>query len=137
MKNEINPGLRAAFWVHAVIAGVFGLLFLLIPEQFGSWIDWNMGDAAYRLIGAFTLTLCASSVLAALAEQWIEVRIKVGLELVWTALASLTLVWALLTDQIPVSAWLYVVVFTVFFVVFGYYGWLERREEELLLLAGS
>lgn len=135
MKNKVNPGLKSTFWVHAFVAGLFGLFFLFIPEQFGDWVAWDMGDAAYRLIGAFCVALSVSSVLAAMAEEWIEVRIKVGLELVWTVLATMVMVWALLTEQIPTAAWMYVAIFTIFFIVFGYYGLIERREEERLLIA--
>lgn len=135
MKNRVNPGLKGTFWVHALIAGVFGLIFLFIPEQYGEWAAWDMSDAAYRLIGAFVVALAVSSVLAALAEEWIEVRIKVGLELVWTALAIVVMIWALLTDQVSSTGWLFVAIFTSFFVVFGYYGLVERREEAELQLA--
>jgi hypothetical protein len=135
MKNLVNPGLKGTFWVHAVIAGVIGLVLLAVPETFGNWVAWEMGNPAYRMVGAFTLALSVTSVLAAMAEEWIEVRIKVGLELMWTFLASAVMLWAVLTDLVPSFAWVFISVFIIFFVVFAGYALVERKEEQALVLA--
>jgi hypothetical protein len=135
MKNLVNPGLKGTFWVHAVVAGVIGLVLLAIPETFGDWVSWDMSNPAYRIVGAFTVALAVTSVLAAMAEEWIEVRIKVGLELIWTFLATAVMLWAVLTNLIPSFAWVFISVFVIFFVVFAGYALVERNEEQELMLS--
>lgn len=133
MKNEVNQGLKGAFLIHALVALLIGVGLLAIPETVGGWLDWEMSDPAYRIIGVVDIALGVTSVMAFMAAQWIEVRIKVVLELVWTLGAALVTTWAVMTDVVPVAGWLFVGVFGLFFVVFAYYIVIEQREEQAIL----
>lgn len=136
MKHPLSSGLKITFVLHAVFAGVIGLSYLLIPQTVGALTGWDMSDAAYRIIGAFGIALAVSSALAAVAQQWLEVRIKIALELVWILLADAVMVWALLTGQVPASAWLFVIVFAMFFVAFGYFAYASHRQAAARLQTG-
>lgn len=118
MDKQIPSSLKAAFLIHAVLALVFGLGWFLFPETVGDIFNWEMSDPLWRVIGAFMLTLGISSFLAYLASTWEEVRLKVQLEMSWTLLGGIAILWGLLNEEFPVIAWGFFGMLALFFVVF-------------------
>jgi len=118
--KKVRPGLRVTFVAHAIAALAFGLIYLFIPDIWGDLVNWPAPETApYRLIGAAMLAFGASSVLAYREVDWDKVIIIVRTEIVWTALATLVLLWALVFDGAPAIAWLYVVLMAVWTVLFS------------------
>ena len=118
--KKVRPGLRATFAAHAITALVFGLINLFIPDIWGDLVNWPVDDTrAYRLLGAAMLAFGVSSVLAYLETDWEKVIIIVRTEIVWTALGTLVLLWAIIFDGAPVIGWLYVVLMGVWTVLFS------------------
>ena len=118
--KKVRPGLRVTFVAHAIAALAFGLIYLFIPDIWGDLVNWPAPETApYRLIGAAMLAFGASSVLAYRETDWDKVIIIVRTEIVWTALATLVLLWALIFDGAPAIAWLYVVLMAVWTVLFS------------------
>ena len=118
--KKVHPGLRVTFVAHAIAALAFGLIYLFIPDIWGDLVNWPAAETApYRLIGAAMLAFGASSVLGYRETDWDEVIIIVRTEIVWTALATLVLLWALIFDGAPAIAWLYVVLMAVWTVLFS------------------
>ena len=118
--KKVRPGLRVTFVAHAIAALAFGLIYLFIPDIWGDLVNWPAPETApYRLIGAAMLAFGASSVLAYREVDWDKVIIIVRTEIVWTALATLVLLWALVLDGAPAIAWLYVVLMAVWTVLFS------------------
>ena len=118
--KKVRPGLRVTFVAHAIAALAFGLIYLFIPDIWGDLVNWPAPETApYRLIGAAMLAFGASSVLAYREVDWDKVIIIVRTEIVWTALATLVLLWALIFDGAPAIAWLYVVLMAVWTVLFS------------------
>ena len=74
-----------------------------------------------RVIGAFMLALTLKDWLGFIAKQWSEVRIVVLFEVVWTLLAALTFLRAVLLGLIPATFWSMVILFAAFFVAWGYF----------------
>ncbi|NIV29587.1 MAG: hypothetical protein GWN58_08780, partial [Anaerolineae bacterium] len=69
--NQISQGLKMTFLVHFVIGLIFGLIDLLIPEQWGNLTNWPVQDPTmYRLVGAAILAFAASSILAYRESDW-------------------------------------------------------------------
>jgi hypothetical protein len=61
MDKQLSPGLKTTFLIHAIVATLFGLAYLLIPKKFGSLVNWPvMEPEAYRIIGAAILAFAAS-----------------------------------------------------------------------------
>jgi len=121
MEKPISSGLRTTFLVHAIIGIALGLVYLLIPETAGNLLNWDMGDPAYRLLGAALVALGVSSWLAYKAGTWGEVKILVQLEVVWTVLAALVLLWGLISAAIPLIGWANLVLLVLFAIAFGYF----------------
>lgn len=121
MEKPMSSGLRTTFLVHAIIAVLLGLAYILIPEMVGSMLGWDMSDPAYRLLGAAVFAIGVSSWLAYKAGVWGEVKITVQFEIVWTVLGAAVTGWVLLTGGLPVAAWLNFAVFVIFAILFSYF----------------
>lgn len=122
MEKKIASELKTLFLVHFIVAALFGLTYLLIPETFGSLVAWPIQEPAiYRLIGAAILSFAVSSWLAYKETSWDSVRIVVQMEIVWTALGTLVTLWALLFAGLPVFGWVNAVILAGFGVAFGYF----------------
>ena len=119
MGTQIAPRLRTLFLVHFIVAGVFGLIYLLIPETWGNLISWPIQEPAiYRLVGAAVLGFAASSWFAYRATGWEKVKIVVQMEIVWTVLGTLVLLWGLLFASLPAFGWVNAVILAGFAIAF-------------------
>ena len=100
--NRITQGLKITFLIHFVVGLVFGLIDLLIPELWGDLTNWPVQDPTmYRLVGAAILAFAASSILAYRETDWDKVILIVRTEIVWTALATLVFLVALIFGDAP------------------------------------
>jgi len=122
---EYSKFLRYTFIIHIVIGFIFGLSFLLIPEQFLSIIGWEPGifDPINRIFGAVIVGLTSGSILALLDPDWEKVKILVRIELVWLPLGIIAMVYGMFTSDYPAFGWVNVLVLAFLFVLFsvGYY----------------
>ena len=117
---KISQGLKTTFLVHFIVALLFGLGFLFMPVLFGSWYGLNVQEPdTYRLLGAAMLGFAVSSWFAYRATDWESVRIVVVMELVWTILGTLVLLYALLFAGFPALGWLNAVILGAFALAFG------------------
>lgn len=120
--NKIASGLKTLFLVHFVVGLFFGLVYLLIPAAWGTLVGWPVTDTtALRLAGAAMIGFAAGSWFAYNASSWDQVKIVVQMELVWPTLGALALLWGLLFEHLPASAWLNFLILAAFAVAFYIY----------------
>ena len=120
MEVRMSLGLKYTFLGHAIIATFFGLVYLFIPETWNELIKWPMEEIdAYRLLGAAILGYGTSSWLAYRATTKEAVLIIVRMELVWTALGAIVLLFGVLSDRLPNFAWVNIIIFAAFAVLFS------------------
>ena len=120
MEKQISPGLKTTFLVHVILGGIFGLIYLLIPEVWGDLINWPIQEpAVYRLIGAATLGFATSSWLAYKETSWEKVKIVTQMEIVWTVLGTLVMLWGLIFAGLPPIGWINAVILAGFAVAFS------------------
>jgi hypothetical protein len=108
-----------------------GIVLLLFPTVLGNWINWDMSDAAYRIVGAAVLGCALSSWLASGAKSWRDVKILVQAKVVWMTIGAIVLLWAALAGAVPAFAWLFLAVFALFAGAFGYWMIEYSRAEAL------
>ena len=122
MEKQIQSGLKTTFLVHFIVALIFGLIYLLIPEVWGNLISWPVKEPPiYRVLGAALLGFAVSSWFAYKETAWEKVKIVVQMEIVWTILGTLMMLRGLLFAGLPVFAWVNAVIFAAFAVAFGYF----------------
>jgi hypothetical protein len=120
MEKEVKQGLKVTFLVHFVVALIFGLVYLLIPQTYAAAIGWPEIDTDLaRVLGAALLGFATSSILAYRETAWEKVIIVVRMEIVWTVLGALATIWGLLFGGLPAIAWLNAVLLAAFAVAFG------------------
>lgn len=120
MNTQLSQGLKTTFLIHFVIALLFGLGFLLIPGVVGSIYGLNVQEPEiYRLLGGAMLGFAVSSWLSYQATGWESVRIVVVMELVWTVLGTLVMLYALLLAGFSMLGWLNAVILAAFAIAFG------------------
>lgn len=119
MTRPLSSGLRSTFLLHALFGGVLGLIYLLLPVQFGDLVDWPATQPLdHRVIGAAFIAFAIASWLARGETEWSRVRIVTLMHIFWTSLATLLMAWSLLTAGVPVLGWVYVVAVAGFAIAF-------------------
>lgn len=122
MDKPMPSGLKTLFLVHFIVALIFGALFLVAPQVWGSLAGIPIqSHELYRMLGAAMLAFGASSWLAYQAKGWESVRIVVVLEIVWTALGALVTLYYLIRWAFPPLYWLNAVLLAAFAVAFAWF----------------
>ncbi len=122
LEKKMPYGLRITFLVHMLVAGIVGVIFLLIPETYGSMSGFPVSIpqvvSVERFVGAAFLAFATSSWLAYKETMWDRVKIVVQMEIVLTILGTLALVWGLLSSGFPVADWMFAAILVVFAIAF-------------------
>jgi hypothetical protein len=121
VEKQIPYGLKITFLVHFIAGIIFGLGQLLIPETMMGMIGFSIQEptiSMFRTVGAAILGFAASSWFACKETLWDRVKIGVQAEIVWTILATLTMLWAVVFVGLPTALWMNVVIMGAFAVAF-------------------
>jgi hypothetical protein len=122
MEKQIPGGLKITFLVHLIVAGVFGVGFLLIPEILTDMLGARTVEpSTFRLVGAALLAFGVSSWLAYRQPIWDKVKIVVQIEIVWTVLGVLATMWGLMFEGLPAADWMNVLILGAFALAFIYF----------------
>ena len=128
--REIPLGLRITFLAHSLVGGLVGLQHLLSPRL---WTDLAGMDIAetvtWRLIGAALIGFAVASWLAYREPVWQRVRIIVVMDMVWSALGALVILWGILFEGLPPLEWLNVILLAAFAVAFTVF-YVRRRASD-------
>ncbi|MGD2039341.1 MAG: hypothetical protein PVH11_00855 [Anaerolineae bacterium] len=121
MKDQdITSGLRILFLFHAIIAGLVGLQHLVAPRVWTDLAGMVITETVtWRLIGAALVGFAVSSWLAYRETAWARVRIIVIMEIVWSVLGALVILWGILFEGLPSLEWLNVVLLAGFAAAFS------------------
>ena len=119
MDQQITSGLKIAFLIHFIIAGLFGLQHLLAPRLWTDLAGIEITETVtWRVIGAALIGFAVSSWLAYREEIWERVRIVVIMEIVWSSLGALVILWGIIFEGLAPLEWLNVIILGCFAVAF-------------------
>lgn len=120
MTEPISARLKTIFLVHAVFAGILGLLYLVVPERWGALVSWPPAEPFdHRIIGATFLAFGWASWLARKQTSWARVQVIVQMNVLWCTLATLLMVAGLVGGGLPALGWVYVVCVGAFALAFA------------------
>jgi uncharacterized membrane protein AbrB (regulator of aidB expression) len=121
MDQKISTGLKYTFLAHAIMMGMFALVYLFLPVLWGNLTGClsNKVPQVFRLFGTSLLGYAIGSALAYRETAWENVKI-------WTQMACIThivflviILLALLFWELPTIGWMYFVVITGFGIAFN------------------
>ena len=127
MEKKISNGLKYMFLFHFIVAVVFGLTYLLIPDTWATMVQWPLKETfPYRLLGAAFIGIGVSSWLAFKNQIWESVKIVVIMEIVWCGLGTVVMLWGMFTMELPPIGWLNALMMAFFAVTFGFFLMREK-----------
>lgn len=128
MSNKISSGLKTLFLINFIIAGIFGVQHLLAPRL---WTDLAgmeiMETVTWRVIGAALIGFAVSSWMGYRETEWRSVRILVVMQVVWSILGALVILWGIIFEGLAPLEWLNVVTLAGFALAFTIF-WFRNRK---------
>jgi hypothetical protein len=107
VNKQVTPGSKITFFARFVITGLVGLQHLLVPRLATVLAGIEITETVpWRLMGAALLGFAASSWMASRESVWARVRILVIMEIIWSALGALVILWGIAFEGLPPSEWL-------------------------------
>jgi hypothetical protein len=118
----ISNTLKYIFLIHFLVSLFYGVVMFLSPEFYQGLTSWPYLDPATgRVLGAAFLGWSFASLFGFRAAEWVEVKIVVLGEIIFTLFGTIASLWMVLVDaSIPIAGWLHVVLMAIFFVLFLY-----------------
>jgi hypothetical protein len=80
----------------------------------------GLEPSTFGLVGAAMLAFAASSWLAYRQTLWGRVKIVVQIEIVWTVLGVLAMLWGLMFEGLPAADWMNVLILGAFAFTYFY-----------------
>ena len=119
MTRSISNRLKTVFMLYAIFAVVLGFLYLVMPVAWGNLVNWIPAQPFdHRIIGATFLAFGLGSWLAARKAAWDQVSLVVQMNVIWTVLATLLLLWGVSLGGLPTLGWVYVISVGAFAIAF-------------------
>ena len=118
--NQVPSGLRNWFVVHFVADVLFAIPLLFFPQALLNLFGWNSYDPVMaRLVGAALMGIGVESLLGrnASADTF---RAMLNLKVIW-ATSALIAIGLGIAEGAASSAWLFLGIFAIFWVVWVYY----------------
>lgn len=122
MEKQISPGLKYTFLAHGIVALAIGLIGLLIPQFWGNLMTLTVLEPEiHRLVGAALLAFATASWLAYRETAWERVSIVVVMEIVWTILGTLVILWGMIFAGLPSRGIINAIIFGGFAAAFSFF----------------
>ncbi|MHA1908981.1 MAG: hypothetical protein ACW98Y_16895 [Candidatus Thorarchaeota archaeon] len=118
---EISKFLKMSFLIDALIAIVYGLVMLVIPDIHANLMGFPYEEFADRMIGALFIGYGAGNLLAWLkASTWDQVELVVIMNLVFLMIGLGVMIYCIALAILPVMALLQTGLFILLLVLFLY-----------------
>lgn len=123
MEKTISPGLKVTFLAGCFTAGIFGLIYMLVPEAYqkliGVPIKQPTEATAFSELGVALLALAYAGWLSSRETATDNVKIAAKMVIVWMVLGAFVMLWCLFSYDLPAIYWLYFAIFAGFAIAFS------------------
>ena len=123
MDKTVSARLKATFLAGCIAAGIFGILYVAVPEAYqnliGVPIKQPTETAAFRELGAALLALAYAGWLGSRETAADKVMIATKMVIAWMVLGAIVMLWCLFSSVLPAIYWLYFVLFAGFAIAFS------------------
>ncbi len=121
----VPTALRNWFVLHFVADWIFAIPLFFAPRPFLHLLGWHEVDSLTARIVAAALIGIGTQSLIGRNESVETFRAMLNLKMLWSASATLGILWSCLTDG-PVMGWAFVAIFAGFNGVWSYWRWRLR-----------
>jgi len=120
---EISKFLRMSFLIDGLVAIVYGLIMLLIPDIHANMFGFPYEEFADRFTGSLFLGYGVGNLLAYRASSWENVEFVVLMNLTFLAIGLLVMLYSIAMALIPVAGYMQVglILFLLFLFLYSYY----------------
>lgn len=127
-EKKFSNILKYTFFTSGLVALLFGLTFLLLPEFYFASIGWTYYDPwVSRILGAALLGFCLLQWLSFRETEWEKVKNLVIMMIFWHFVGGLASLFTQFAFNLPVSNWLHTIIFFIILVAYVYSYYVERR----------
>ena len=125
--QQVPQSLKIWFIIHFFADIIFAVPLILFPIPFLAFLGFTTIDPlASRLVGAALVGIGTTSLIA--KDKGVEsCNTLLTLKLMWSSTAAFGILLSIMFNQAPMSAWVFFVIFTLFFFLWLYY---QRRLKE-------
>ncbi|MGY5881330.1 MAG: hypothetical protein RTV31_13845 [Candidatus Thorarchaeota archaeon] len=129
---EISKFLKMSFMIDGLVAIVYGLVMLLIPEMHAAAFVFPYEEFADRYIGALFLAFGVGNLFAYRASSWENVEFVVIMNIVFLAIGTLVILYSIAIAVLPVVGFLQVGLssFLLILFLYGYYEAKMKKQNE-------
>ena len=115
--------LRMSFLIDGLVAIVYGLVMLLIPDIHANMFGFPYEEFADRFTGSLFLGYGVGNLLAYRASSWENVEFVVLMNLTFLAIGLLVMLYSIAMALIPVAGYMQVglILFLLFLFLYSYY----------------
>ena len=120
---EISKFLKVSFLIDGLVAIVYGLVMLLIPDIHASMFTFPFEEFADRYIGSLFLGYGIGNLLAYRASSWENVELVVLMNLTFLVIGLFVILYSIAIAVLSVAAYMQVglTLFLMFLFLYSYY----------------
>ncbi len=120
---EISKFAKNSFLIDALVAIIYGLVLLLLPEQHATLMGFPYEEFADRYMGSLFIGFGVGNLLAYRAATWDQVELVVIMNLTFLVVGLIVALYCIAVAILPVMAFMQagLMLFLTFLFLYSYY----------------
>jgi len=123
---EISKFMKMSFLIDGLVALIYGLVMLLIPNMHATAFGFPYEEFADRYIGALFLGFAIGNLMAYRATSWENVEFVVMMNIVFLVIGTIIILYSILIAVLPVVGYMQVGL-SLFLLILFLYGYYEAK----------
>ena len=117
---EISKFAKMALLIDGLIALVYGLIMLLLPEQHATFFAFPYEEFADRFIGSLFLGFGVGNLLAYRASSWENVEYVIYMNMIFLILGNVVMLYSIAVALLPIAGFVQIGLMSFLLVLFLY-----------------